>query len=150
MFIDDIPGSRPAKKKQLDIATRDIMNIKDIDGTNARPRHFTRPGGEGSYQSMDYRDVTDVDFKSTRTVNPLEPSYTIRDENKEVCTIGPIGQNKPHVLPPARQDVNFITTSLKTTDIHGCAIGTKGLGNFHTRDRRGFKNTNNTADIFGA
>jgi hypothetical protein len=29
-YIDDIPGSRPAKKKQIDIATRDIMNIHDI------------------------------------------------------------------------------------------------------------------------
>jgi len=49
MFIDDIPGSRPAKKRQLDIATRDLMNITDIEGTKARARHFTRPGGEGSY-----------------------------------------------------------------------------------------------------
>jgi len=49
MFIDDIPGSRPAKKKQLDIATRDLMNISDIEGTKARPRHFTRPGGAASY-----------------------------------------------------------------------------------------------------
>jgi hypothetical protein len=39
---------------------------------------------------------------------------------------------------------------LKTGDIHGCAIGTKGLGNFHTRERRGFKNTNITSDIIGA
>lgn len=126
------------------------MNINDIDGTKARPRHFTRPGGEGSYTCMDYRDVTNVDFKTTRVVNPLEPSYTIRDEDKKVCTIGPIDNNKPSVLPPPRQDQNFTATSLKTGDIHGCAIGTKGLGNFHTRDRRGFKNTNNTADIIGA
>jgi len=99
---------------------------------------------------MDYRDVTNVDFKTTRRVNPLEPTYTVRDEDKNVCTIGPIGQNKPNVLPPARQDENFTATSLKTGDIHGCAIGTKGLGNFHTRERRAYKNTNNTADIFGA
>ena len=78
------------------------MNIKDIEGTNARPRHFTRPGGEASYQSMDYRDVTDVDFKTTRVVNPLEPQYVVRDDKKEVCTIGPIDLNKPNVLPPAR------------------------------------------------
>jgi hypothetical protein len=82
MFIDDIPGSRPAKKRQLDIATRDLMNITDIEGTKARARHFTRPGGEASYKNMDYRDVTDVDFKTTREVNPLEPTYTVRDEEK--------------------------------------------------------------------
>lgn len=99
---------------------------------------------------MDYRDVTNVDFKSTRVVNPLEPTYTIRDDKKEVCEIGPILLNKPNVLPPARQDQNFTATSLKTGDIHGCAIGTKGLGNFHTRERRGYKNTNITSDVFGA
>lgn len=150
MFIDDIPGSRPTKKKQLDIATRDLMNISDIEGTKARPRHFTRPGGAASYQSMDYRDVTNVDFKTTRHGDPLEPTYVHRDEKKEVCTIGPIDMNKPNVLPPPRQDQNFTATSLKTEDIHGCAIGTKGLGNFHTRERRGYKNTNITSDIIGA
>jgi len=39
---------------------------------------------------------------------------------------------------------------LKTDDIHMCSIGTKGLGNFHTRERREYKNTNHTEDIGGA
>ena len=39
---------------------------------------------------------------------------------------------------------------MKTEDILGCAIGTKNHGSFHTRDRRGFKNTNITSDIHGA
>jgi hypothetical protein len=39
---------------------------------------------------------------------------------------------------------------MTTADIHGCNIGTKGLGNFHTRVRREYKNTNITSDIFGA
>jgi len=39
---------------------------------------------------------------------------------------------------------------LTTTDIHGCKIGTKGLGNFHSRVRREYKATNITSDIFGA
>ena len=54
------------------------------------------------------------------------------------------------MLPPARQDPNFLQTSLTTGDIHGCKIGTKGLGNFHTRVRREYKQTNITSDIFGA
>jgi hypothetical protein len=29
---------------------------------------------------MDYRDVTNVDFKSTRTTNPLNPTYVHRTE----------------------------------------------------------------------
>lgn len=36
MDIDDIPGTRPLKKKQLDFSTRNIMDIKDIEGTAAR------------------------------------------------------------------------------------------------------------------
>lgn len=153
LHIDDIPGSRPAKKKQLDIATRDLMNINDIEGTNARPRHFKRPKAEAegnAYSYMDYKDVTDVDFKTTRIVNPLAPTYTIRDENQNICEIGLVKGSQPCVLPPPRQDTNFVATSLKTEDIHGCAIGTKGLGNFHTRTRRVYKNTNITSDIFGA
>lgn len=36
MDIDDIPGTRPLKKKQLDFSTRNIMDIQDIEGTKAR------------------------------------------------------------------------------------------------------------------
>jgi hypothetical protein len=35
LFIDDIDGARPVKKKQIDIATRDLMNCRDIPGTTA-------------------------------------------------------------------------------------------------------------------
>jgi hypothetical protein len=101
---------------------------------------------------MDYRDVTNVDFKSSRFINPLEPTYVVRDETKnmEIVTIGPVSGSKPNVLPPARKDLNFVAKSLKTNDILGCSIGTKNHGSFHTRDRRGFKNTNITSDIIGA
>jgi hypothetical protein len=47
-------------------------------------------------------------------------------------------------------DKNFTATSLKTSDIHGCAIGTKRLGSFHTRQRKEYKNTNQISDIQGA
>jgi hypothetical protein len=39
---------------------------------------------------------------------------------------------------------------MKTNDILGCKIGTRGLGNFHSRDRRAFLETNRVADIFGS
>jgi hypothetical protein len=99
---------------------------------------------------MDYRDVTNVEFKSTRTVNPLDPTYVVRDEDSKVTQIGLIPGNKPVVLPPARKDENFQKTSLQTHDIHGCATSTRGLGSFHTRERRGWRDTNTTADIVGA
>tara|TARA_B100000780_G_C21073305_1_gene431977 strand:- start:386 stop:754 length:369 start_codon:yes stop_codon:yes gene_type:complete len=77
------------------------------------------------------------------------PSYTIRDDAGKICEINKVQGSEPNVLPPPRKDENFLATSLKTTDIHGCAIGTKGLGNFHTRIRRDHKETNLTADIVG-
>jgi hypothetical protein len=36
LSIDDIPGTRPLKKKQLDYSTRNIMEITDIEGTKAK------------------------------------------------------------------------------------------------------------------
>ena len=99
---------------------------------------------------MDYRDVTHVDFKTTRHVNPLAPVYITRDENDKKVAIGSVFGSKPQVLPPARKDENFVNTSLTTGDIHGCKIGTKGLGNFHTRERRAYRVTNEKNDIIGA
>lgn len=139
MDIDDIPGTRPLKKKQLDFSTRNIMDINDIEGTKARMRHAPRPGKGTSSQifnQMDYRDVTHIDFKTSRHINPLVPTYITRDDKKQKVEIGKVMGSEPVVLPPARQDKNFVNTSLTTVDIHGCRIGTKGLGNFHTRDRR--------------
>lgn len=89
-------------------------------------------------------DVTHCDFKSTRTTNPLMPTYTVRDEDNKLDTIGKVRGSSPNVLPPARKDERFLATSLKTGDIHGCASSTKGLGNFHTRIRRTERETNIT------
>ena len=129
------------------------MNISDIEGTKARVRHPVRKNPEAVkkiFNPLDYTDVTHVDFKSKRTVNPLMPTYLVRDDNGKVETIGEVLGNKPQALPPARKDENYLKTSLKTEDIHMCSIGTKKLGNFHTRQRREFKQTNITSDIFGS
>lgn len=68
------------------------------------------------------------------------PIYLCRttDDKQTVQAIGHVQGSKPCVLPPARKDENFLNTALTTTDIHGCKIGTKGLGNFHTRVRRAY------------
>ena len=99
---------------------------------------------------MDYRDVTHIDFKTSRHTNPLQPVYIARDEDNNKIALGAVRGSKPQVLPPARTDKNFLNTSLTTTDIHGCRIGTKGLGNFHTRERRAYRVTNEKNDIIGA
>ena len=129
------------------------MNVTDIPGTVARVRHASRPNPDEVakyFNPIDYRDVTHCDFKTKRSTNPLSPTYVHRDDDGELKEIGVVKGSYPVVLPPPREDQNFVKTSLTTTDIHLCAIGTKGLGNFHTRIRREYKNTNVTKDIPGA
>ena len=99
---------------------------------------------------MNYRDVTHTGFMTKRETNPLMPTYTIRDEDKKMIEIGSVFGSTSVVLPPARTDERFKCTTLTTSDIHGCKIGTKGLGNFHNRARRGYRVTNEKNDIIGA
>lgn len=97
---------------------------------------------------MDYRDVHATDWKTSRHIDPLKPSYTIRDEDNNLTTIGPIQGSLSQALPPERKEVNF--TSLKTSDIIGCASGSMWLGNFHSRQRRSWLTSNVIKDIPGA
>ena len=76
--------------------------------------------------------------------------YKHRDEDNFLGEIGPVFGSNPKVLPPKREDPNFQATSLQTADIEGCKSSTKGLGNFHSRERRGFLQANKTDDIIGA
>lgn len=150
LSIDDIEGAKPAKKKQLDIKTRDILNINDIEGTKPQIGNVKMQRNKTSYDNMNYRDVTHDYFKTTRSTNPLIPTYVHRDEDGNKIEIGPVQGCIPQVLPPPRKDLSFVNTSLTTKDIMGCAVGTKGLGNFHSRERRAIKQINQTSDIFGA
>lgn len=77
------------------------------------------------------------------------PTYVHREEDGTVTTIGNVPGSFPNVLPPPRQDKEFVATSLKTKDILGCATSTKGIGSFHTRERKDIKQTNITSDIIG-
>jgi len=89
------------------------MNIKDIEGACPKFGHQVKERKEGAakiynYNPMDYRDVTNVDFKSTRSINPLMPTYTIRDDDDKTCEIGHVAGSFPNILPPARTDKNFL------------------------------------------
>jgi hypothetical protein len=70
------------------------MDISDIEGAKAVPKHKLRTQSvvpaAGRPNPMDYRDVTHVDFKTKREVNPLAPSYKHRDEDGKVCDIGAV------------------------------------------------------------
>jgi hypothetical protein len=86
-----------------------------------------------------------------RSTNPMNPSYTIRDENGNLFEIGQVEGSKPYVLPPERKDEKFKSTSLKTGDIMGAKADTKGKGVFaENHERKEFKETNRMNDIEGA
>ena len=112
--LDDIPGSKAVRRSSLRFSTRDVLKLDDIMGTQARRRHRARPSGEHQYDNINYRDVTHADFKSTRTTNPLMPTYLHKVEDNKVCEIGPVFGSTPNVMPVPRKDLNFVATSLKT------------------------------------
>jgi len=63
------------------------MKINDIQGSSSRALTNQRAA---SYSNIDYRDVTNVEFKSKRHTNPLNPTYKVRDEDDRVVHAGPI------------------------------------------------------------
>ena len=69
------------------------MDISDIDGAKPKFGHEIKERREGfgkvySYDPMDYRDVTNTQFKSKRDTNPLMPTYTVRDDDNKPVQIG--------------------------------------------------------------
>ena len=84
MDVKDIPGARARNDWIHDAKTKETNKIDDIDGTRAMPRHQPRKNSAG-YTSYDYTDITRTQFASKRSVNPLIPNYTIRDENGSLC-----------------------------------------------------------------
>lgn len=111
MAIDDIPGARPCEKAFVNIKTRNIMDITDIDGAVPSFGHEIQERKEGfgipyNYDPMNYRDVTHDQFVSNRHTNPLMPKYIIKDNNT-VKMIGEVEGSLPCALPPKRMDPNF-------------------------------------------
>lgn len=149
MDISDIQGTKPKKDWHNNAKTKETNKIDDIPGTKAVPRHQERKNSAG-FTTYDYRDVTQTNFMTKRHVNPLSPTYTIRDEEGLAVQIGDIKGNKPQTLPPKRErgEVNL---ALKTQDIIGATAGTKGLGVFtEVHVRRDVRPINQTSDIDGA
>jgi hypothetical protein len=95
-----------------------------------------------------YRDVTHAEFKSKRTTDPLNPTYTVRDEEGKRSTIGKIEGNMPNYTQQRKKGPPC--ASLDTADIDGAQSGTKGLGVFAGHRRTHFTKTNNIHDIAGS
>lgn len=80
MDVTDIHGAFPKRAWHVDARTKETNKIDDIEGTKAHQRHSPRKNSAG-YTSYDYTDVTKAHFHTKRVANPMNPSYTIRDED---------------------------------------------------------------------
>lgn len=138
---DDIEGAKPKKPKYFE--TRDTMKLDDIEGTRPKPP----PKRSTSYSSFDYADVTKDYFRTKRSTNPLNPTYSHKTEEGEVEKIGDIEGSKPK--PPPSRNRGATSMDLHVEDIDGTRPGTKGLRAFKNYTRREFRETNQVGDING-
>ena len=67
------------------------MKIGDINGTSPRETYVRST----HYDSMNYHDITKDKFVSKREVNPLNPTYTLRDSEGNLKEIGKIKGSSP-------------------------------------------------------
>ena len=66
-------------------------------------RHKPR-GNSGGYTTYDYNDVTKIERKSKRCSNPLDPTYTVMNEDNKAYEIGNVDGSKPARMPDAPKD----------------------------------------------
>ena len=152
MQIDDIDKAKPRADTMAGRVTRDVMKVDDIEGTRANQRHKPRQNA-GGFTTYDYNDVTKVERKSKRCSNPLDPTYTVVDENGKSCEIGGVDGSKPARMPDPPKDRAAYGGSLATGDISGAQTSTKGLGVFANVTRRKEQMITNSLDtktVFGA
>ena len=139
--INDIEGSKPKKLVSNNVLRESLKNDDVKDSWPKKP--YIR---KSKYEYMDYRDVTNTDFKSKRVTNPLDPFYKLNYlEGNQISKIliGPIEKNKPVVYS------NYLMENplnLKLNDIEGSNVGSKNK--FKNFIGKNFCYNNN--DIIGA
>ena len=125
--VDDIEGAKPTKiigRMQL----RDTMNIKDIKDSWTKKPYIRK----SKYEYIDYTDVTNADFKSSRNTNPLDPFYVMSFVDGTQNKFGPIEKSKPHT---GYQYIFKVPFNLKVDDIEGSNIGSKNkIKNFTSKN----------------
>lgn len=105
------------------------MDVKDIDGAKAKKVYVRQT----AYDSFNYADITKTKFVSSRSVNPLHPSYSVRDADGKVVEIGAVEGSSPK-RHPVRTTGGFFD-GLQIADIPGTAVGSKRVGNFQHYNR---------------
>jgi hypothetical protein len=118
--------------------------LEDIEGAKGKKVYVRTT----QYDSFNYADITKTKFVSTRTVDPLKPNYSVRDDKGNICVIGEIPGSFPKKNPERKTGGFF--DGLEIKDIPGTAVGSKRMGNFHSLSRRHFTATNLIQDIPGA
>ena len=73
----------------------------------------------GGFTSYDYTDVTKMERKSKRCSNPLDPTYSVMDEDGKRMEIGSVDGSKPARMPEPPKDRAQWGGSLATGDIAG-------------------------------
>ena len=145
--VQDIDGAWPKPHRHFE--PRDNITTTDIEGAQAgwKPRHKRRTNEDRPLRNtLVVDDIAGVGFRTTRVVDPLQPSHRIHGRVHED---GP--KQRPKAPPnPCGQDF-----SLHTEDIPGAYSGWKAPhhidGSFDkTGGRKQFRNINATRDIPGA
>ena len=136
--VKDIDGAKP-KKIMSNKVLKDTLKNDDVKDSWPRKPYIRKT----KYEFMDYRDVTDVEFRSNRNTNPLNPFYTMNFVDGTKIKFGPIEKNRPLV---GSSYMYKVPLNLKVDDIEGSNIGSK---NKYMK----FKGNNycyNITDIVGA
>ena len=114
-----------------------MLSVNDIHGAKSKGV-YTRP--RTKFDSFNYDDVTKDYFRTTRSVNPLNPTYKARNEDGKLIDIGEIDKNHPKKLPIRKVPFNG---AYDVRDIVGTTPGSKLLGPFHSLTRKDFMDPNN-------
>ena len=138
LYIGDITE---IKNKKQNIFLRDTLNKNDLKDSFPKKQYFTR---KDKYNNMDYTDVTKINNKIQRCLNPLMPIYNWKYPiNNLRYSVGPIEGNKPNPFSMYKYENPF---NLRNDDIDGTNPGSKNT----FKKFKGSNSCLNIGDIRGA
>ena len=117
--VDDIEGAKPRKVIGI-MQSRNTLNINDIKDSWPKKPYIRKT----KYEYIDYTDVTNTEFKTSRNTNPLDPFYTMKFIGGIKSKFGPIEKSKPHT---GYQYMFKSPFNLKVDDIEGSNHGSKNI-----------------------
>ncbi|KAE8904052.1 hypothetical protein PF005_g18899 [Phytophthora fragariae] len=143
--VSDIEGTSIKIRDVLH--PRDGLKVDDIAGTQCGwlPRHKRGLRENPPRDILNVQDITNVDFRSSRVTNVLNPVYTVNG-----MTFGDDPLSRPLVQHPKRDKPSY---ALKTDDIEGASCADPAaaiVAGIVMAHRRNFRDTNVTEDIMGA